>query len=100
VTPDHCPLCGANVALLRRPEGRSEDERLRARITTLRDRAAQLARGDITPRSLKDEVLWMCAGCRHLIAGTPHVDGPEVQQRIHEEVRTLERRRTLAARAS
>jgi len=91
VTPDHCPLCGTSVGLLRRPEHRSATERLRARIATLRDRAGEIARGDVTPRTLKDDALWMCATCRRMIVGAPVLDGQEIQRRIHEEIRSLER---------
>lgn len=91
MTSDTCPLCGTSVALLRHPDRRSETEQLGARIATLRKRAAQLERGEVTPRMLKDNALWLCA------AGTPRLDGREVRRRIHEEVRELERR---GARAS
>ena len=97
MTPDNCPLCATSVALLRSPERRSVMERLKARIATLRERAAQLERGDITPRVLKDNALWMCAGCQGIMVGVPRLDGREVQRRIHEQVRELERR---VARAS
>ena len=83
--------------MLRRAEHRSAQEVLRARITTLRERAAQLARGDITPRTLKDDALWMCVACQGIMIGGPWLDGQEVQRRIHEEIRELERR---GARAS
>jgi hypothetical protein len=89
VTTGNCPLCGTSVALIRRPERRSYAEVFRARIATLRERAAQLARGDITPRALKDDALWMCAGCQGIMVGGPRLDGLEVQRRIHEEVRQM-----------
>lgn len=89
MTSGNCPLCGASVALIRRRESRSYREIIHARIAMLRERAAQLARGDITPRSLKDDALWMCAGCQGIMVGGPRLDGPEVQRRIHEEVRQM-----------
>ena len=94
---DTCPLCGISVALIRRPERRSENERLHARIATLRERAGQLARGAITPRTLKDNALWMCAACRGIMTGTPRLDGQEVGRRILEQVRELERRGVRAS---
>ena len=97
VTPDICPLCGISVALLRRPERRSDNERLRARIATLHERAGQLAHGAITPRMLKDNALWMCAACRGIMTGTPRLDGQEVGRRILEQVRELERRGVRAS---
>jgi hypothetical protein len=65
-----------------RPERRSDNERLRARIATLHERAGQLARGAITPRMLKENALWMCAACRGIMTGTPRLDGQEVRRRI------------------
>jgi hypothetical protein len=101
VTPDNCPLCGTSVALLRGPERRSEKELLHARIVTLRNRADQLERGAITPRSLKDEALWMCAPCQGIMVGISPLERQEIRRRIHDEARRLERRRgTPASRAS
>ena len=91
MTSDTCPLCGISVGLIRRPESQSEGERLRARIAALRERAAELARGAITPRMLKDNALWMCAACRGIMTSTPRLDGQEVRRRILEQVRELER---------
>ena len=97
MAPDTCPLCGTSVALLRHPEFRSDKDRLRARIATLRKRAGQLERGAITPRMLKDDALWMCAACQGIMVGGPRLDGREVQRRIYEEVRQLERQRARAS---
>ena len=91
VVPDHCPLCGVSVALLRRAEDRAGKD-VSTRITTLRKRANALERGKLTPRALKDQALWMCAACRHLLIGRPVLDPQEIQRRIHDEVRKLERR--------
>ena len=97
MAPDTCPLCGTSVALLRHPELRSAKERLRARIGTLRERAAQLERDEITPRMLKDDALWMCAACQGIMVGGPRLDGREVHRRIYEEIRELERQRARAS---
>ena len=78
------------MALLRRADTRTRKEILRARIGTLRRRAEELGGGDITPRRLKDDALWMCASCQRLIVELP-ADGQELQRRIQEEVRRLER---------
>jgi len=92
VTADTCPLCGTSVALLRRPERRSEPDQLRERIAALRACADRLEHGEVTPRQLKDEALWMCAACQRIMVGRPQLDRQEIQRRIHAEVRTLERR--------
>ena len=92
VAPDTCPLCGTDVALLRRPPRRPATERDRDRITTLRARAAALGAGDLTPRRLKDDALWMCASCQRIMIGGSPLDRQEIQRRIHDEVRRLERR--------
>jgi hypothetical protein len=94
---DTCPLCGTSVALLRHPDRRSKTEQLRAQISTLRERAAQLERGEVTPRMLKDAALWLCAACQGIMVGTPRLDGQELRRRIHEEVRELERRGVRAS---
>jgi hypothetical protein len=91
VTPDNCPLCGTSVALLRRPDPRDRGKLQRARIVTLRERAAALERGDLTPRELKTEALWMCPTCQPLIATLDKLDGRELQRRIDEAVRRLAR---------
>jgi hypothetical protein len=92
VAPDICPLCGTDVALLRRPHHRPERERERDRITTLRARADAVRAGRLTPRRLKDESLWMCASCQPIMVGGAPLDRHEIQRRIHDEVRRLERR--------
>jgi hypothetical protein len=92
VAPDTCPLCGTDVAFLRRQEPRPESDRRRARITMLRAQAEALQTGGLTPRRLKDEVLWMCASCRHIMAADSALDRDEIRRRIHDEVRRLERR--------
>jgi len=92
VAPDTCPLCDAPVALLRRREPRPEHDLRRARITTLRTRAAQIARGTLTPRHLKEQALWMCRTCQDILAGAPPLGRAEIERRIHDEVRRLERR--------
>ena len=94
VPTDTCPLCGTPVALLRSQQGRSKAEVLRERIATLRERAEDLEGGEITPRQLKDDVLWMCPDCQRVMTDLPRLDRQEIQRRIHEQARQLER--TLA----
>ena len=94
--PETCPLCDAPTALLRGKQRPSEVELLHRRIATLGRRISDLEEGEITPRQLKDDVLWMCAECQRLMAGLSTLDLREIQRRIHEQVRRLER--TLAAR--
>ena len=91
MTPDNCPLCGTSVALLRRPESRGHSELQRDRIVTLQERAAAVERGDLTPRELKNEALWMCPTCQPLMTTVDKLEGPELQRRIDEEVRRLAR---------
>jgi hypothetical protein len=95
---DTCPLCGAPVALIRSRTPHGEADILRDRIATLRQRAEDLEQGDITPRQLKDELLWMCADCQRVMTDLPALDRPEIQRRIHEEARQLEHRRARHAR--
>ena len=80
-----------SVALLRRADPRAPKEILRARIETLRRRAAALAEGDITPRQIKDDALWMCPSCQRLMVELRPLDRQEMQRRIHEEVQRLAR---------
>ena len=101
VPPDTCPLCGTPVALLRAQPARAETEILRDRIATLRQRADELEQGDVTPRQIKDDLLWMCAECQRVMADLAGLDQAEIQRRIHEQARQLERRRErLTHRAS
>ena len=92
VAPETCPLCGTDVALLRRPTQRPAIERDRDRITTLRARAEALRAGKLTPRRLKDDALWMCGSCQRIMIGRSPPDRQEMQRRIQDEVRRLERR--------
>jgi hypothetical protein len=92
VTHDYCPLCGISVALIRRQEHRPETEIRRERIVTLRKQADALAQGALTPRKLTDQALWMCATCRRIMIGLSPHDRQEIQRRIHDEARRLERR--------
>jgi hypothetical protein len=92
VAPDTCPLCGTDVALLRRPHQRPAIDRERERITTLRERAEAIRAGTLTPRRLKDDALWMCASCQRIMVGGSPLEGPEIRRRIHDEVRRLARR--------
>jgi transcription initiation factor IIE alpha subunit len=98
VPPETCPLCGTPVALLRSTTSRPETDRLRDRIATLRQRADDLEQGDVTPRQLRDELLWMCPDCQRVMTGLARLDRREIQRRIHEQVRQLERRRARLAR--
>lgn len=98
---DTCPLCGTSVALLRPDAPPGEAETLHERIEALRQRAGELEHGDVTPPQLKDELLWMCADCQRVMADLPGPDREEIQRRINDEVRRLERRREgLTRRAS
>ena len=90
--PDTCPLCGMPVSLLRSKERRTEAEILQERIATLRERAEELEQGEITPRQLKDDVLWLCPDCQRLMTDLPRLDREEIQRRIHEQARVLERK--------
>ena len=91
MTPDNCPLCGTSVALLRRADARTSKDIVRARVETLRECAEALKRGEVTPRRLKDEALWMCARCQPLLRDVQPLDPREMQRRIQQEVRRLER---------
>jgi hypothetical protein len=92
VPSDTCPLCGISVSLLRSKERRTEAEILQERIATLRERTEELERGEITPRQLKDDVLWLCPDCQRLMTDLPRLDREEIQRRIHEQARALERK--------
>ena len=94
--PDTCPLCGTPVALLRSKERRDEAAILRERIATLRQRAEELDEGAITPQELKDDILWLCPDCQRIMTDLPRLDRDEIQRRIQERARQLER--TLATR--
>src|SRR5205814_9384105 len=94
VPPDICPLCGTPVALLRSKTRHGPAEVLRRRIATLHRRAEALDEGEITPRELKDDVLWLCPDCQRIMTDLPRLDRDEIQRRIHERARQLER--TLA----
>jgi len=63
----------------------------------LRRRATDLDEGELTPRALKDEFLWMCPDCRPLTVGLGAERG-ELQRRIHEHVGHLERTIAVLAR--
>ena len=96
--PDTCPLCGAPVVLLHGGTPRDEADALRDRIATLTRRTDELEQGEVTPRQLKDELLWMCAECQRVMVDLPAQDREEIQRRIHEQARQLERRRARLAR--
>jgi transcription initiation factor IIE alpha subunit len=98
VPPETCPLCGTPVTLVRSTTSRPETDSLRDRIATLRQRADDLEQGDLTPRQLKDELLWMCADCQRVMTDLSRLDRQEIQRRIHEQVRQLERRRARRVR--
>ena len=74
---------------------------LRERVATLRQRIEELEEGEITPRQLKDDLLWMCPDCQPLMSDLPRLEREEIQRRIQERIRQLERARaTRAPRAS
>ena len=98
--PDTCPLCGTRVALRGTKNSPSEPDALSRRIETLRQRGDDLEQGEVTPRQLKDDVLWMCADCQRVMTDLPALDRAEIQRRIHDLVGQLERRReTITRRA-
>ena len=98
VPTDTCALCGTPVALLRSKRRRSEAEILRERITTLRERGEDLEEGEVTSRQLKDDVLWMCPDCQRVMTDLPRLDRQEIQRRIHEQARQLERKLAVLTR--
>jgi uncharacterized Zn finger protein (UPF0148 family) len=98
VPTDTCPLCGTAVALLRSQQRRSGAEVLRRRIATLRERAEDLEEGEIAPRQLKDDVLWMCPDCQRVMTDLPRLDRQEIQRRINEQARQLERKLAVLTR--
>lgn len=79
------------MALLRHADSRAPKQILRERIASLRRRAEELVTGELTPRHLKDDALWMCPACRPIMADVQPLAPREMQRRIHEEVRRLER---------
>ena len=87
-----CPLCGAIVAGAWSAAKTDAPTVLGDRITTLTRRISELEHGELTPREIKDETLWLCAECQRLMTDQAALDGPEIQRRIREHVRQLERR--------
>ena len=88
------------MALLGTKSRPGEVDALSQRIETLCQRTDDLEQGEITPRQLKDDVLWMCAECQRMMAELATLDRAEIQRRIHDLVGQLERRReTIARRA-
>jgi hypothetical protein len=98
VPSDTCPLCGTPVALLRSQQRRSEAEILRERIATLRERGEDLEGGEITPRQLMDDILWMCPDCQRVMTDLPRLDRQEIQRRMNEQARQLERKLAVLTR--
>jgi ribosomal protein L34E len=86
------------VALLASARRQTGDELARHRINTLRRRIVELEEGDITPRQIKDEVLWMCPDCQRVMLGLPALDRTEIERRLEEQARRLERALANAAR--
>jgi uncharacterized Zn finger protein (UPF0148 family) len=98
VVSDVCPICGTTVALLRSAPRRSTEDALRRRIATLRQRIRDLEDGEITPRQLKEDVLWMCPDCQRLMTDLPALDRMEIERRMDEQARQLEQRLTKLER--
>jgi heterodisulfide reductase subunit C len=71
---------------------------LRDRIATLRRRVQELEDGEITPRQLKDEMLWLCVDCQRIMTDLPRLDREEIARRVREQARLLERKRAALAR--
>ena len=87
-----CPLCGAIVAGAWSAAKTDAPTVLGDRIATLTRRVSELEHGDLTPRRIKDETLWLCAECQRLMTDRVALDRAEIQRRIREHVRQLEQR--------
>jgi hypothetical protein len=87
-----CPLCGAPVAGAWSATRTDELTVLRGRVATLTRRIEELEVGDLTPRRIKDDTLWLCAECQRLMTDQAALDRQEIQRRIGEHVRWLEGR--------
>ena len=94
-----CPLCGAIVPGAWSAAKTDAPTVLGDRIVTLTRRIAELEHGELTPREIKDETLWLCAECQRLMTDAA-LDGPEIQRRIREHVRQLEGRVAAMRHAS
>jgi hypothetical protein len=93
-----CPLCGAPVAGAWSAMKTDEPTVLRDRVATLARRIDELEVGDLTPRQIKDDTLWLCAECQRLMTDQAALDRPEIQRRIREHLRRLEGRLATARR--
>jgi hypothetical protein len=100
MTSMKCPLCGTIVAGAWNAVPDDAPTVLPARIATLARRVDELEQGDLTPRQIKDDTLWLCADCQRLMTDQAALDRQEIQRRIREHIRQLEQRLAAARRAS
>jgi ribosomal protein L37AE/L43A len=95
-----CPLCGTVIAGAWSAARTDTPTVMRDRIATLTRRIDELEQGDLTPRHIKDETLWLCADCQRLMTDQAALDRQEIQRRIRDHIRQLEARLARRRRAS
>jgi hypothetical protein len=65
---------------------------VRAQIGGLERRLDDMANGLVTPRQVKDEMLWMCPMCQRIVGDVSGGDSGELEQRIRDDIQRLNRR--------
>jgi hypothetical protein len=85
-----CQMCDTVMTGDRHPTNISP-EVIRAQVGGLERRLDDLANGAVTPRQVEDEMLWMCPVCQRIVADV-RSGSEELEQRIRDEIRRLERR--------
>jgi hypothetical protein len=65
---------------------------VRAQIDGLERRLDDMANGLVTPRQVKDEMLWLCPMCQRIVGDVSGGDRGELEQLIRNDIQRLNRR--------
>jgi hypothetical protein len=87
-----CPMCGTVMTGESRPPDLDDPGAIREQLGGLERRIDDVTGGDVSPRQIKDESLWMCPLCQRIAGDIDGRDPGALEQRIRDEIQQLDRR--------
>jgi hypothetical protein len=87
-----CPMCDTMMTGEPEPTDAGNPAVVRGQIESLERRVDDISNGVVTPRQVKDEMLWMCPICQRIAGDVSGRDSGELEQRIRDDIQRLDHR--------